>query len=189
LGNKMFAMLKNQISAAAKKQPTKGYVVVFENPNASASSSSVKPKTSPKAASKKMTFEEKKVDSAPKKKPTTPKSTASPRTSRRSGSSSRPPLEMIEDGGNNKVIRLYHNIDKYIKSAAEKGPKGYKIVEYNKMFGNDLKELGVEIGWKLTKLGKKDVSKAFYQMTKTNLGVEFRNCQNKGYEVTFSAPE
>ena len=194
LGNKMFAMLKNQISAAAKKQPTKGYIAVFENLNGSSSINSSKPKISPKASPKatpkatpkKMTFEEKKVDSNstnPSKKTDKP----SARSPRRSGSSSRPPLEMIQDGENTKVIRLYHNIDKFVKSAADKGPKGYKIVEYNKMFGNDLKELGVEIGWKLTKLGKKDVSKAFYQMTKTNLGVEFRNCQNKGYEVTFSA--
>ena len=198
LGNKMFAMLKNQISAAAKKNPGKGYIVIFENENASSSAPKKKKPITPKiekAEPKKMTFEEEKVDSTPKtKKATTPKKSTTPkaskpRTPRRSGSSSRPSVEVIEDGDNCKTLRLYHNMDKYIKSAAEKGPKGYKIVEFNKMFGNDLKELGVDIGWKLTKLGPKDVSKAFYQMTKTNLGVEFRNANNKGYEVTFSAPQ
>ena len=57
------------------------------------------------------------------------------------------------------------------------------------MFGEELKKVGIGIGWKLTKLGQKDVSKAFFQMTKTNLGVEFRNNQSKGYQVTFAAPE
>merc|ERR1712154_605253 len=98
-------------------------------------------------------------------------------------------VEVVEDSEKEKTLRLYHNLDKYIKGSAEKGPRGYKIAEFQKMFGSDLKNVGVDIGWKLTKLGKKDVSKAFYQMTRTNIGVEFRNSQNKGYEVTFSAPD
>eukprot|EP01083_Nonionella_stella_P263290 894535_1 len=196
LGNKMFAMLKNQILAAARKDAINGYNIIFEN---------TKQKT--------FDFDDKKIDDKHKKNtsqssqksgnqsgkkgPTTPTSTKSTKNTKspKSPKSPRTPrgnkqsIEIINDENDIKTIRLFHNIDKYIKSSSEKGPKGYLISAFNKKFGDDLKECGVDIGWKLVKLGPKDVTKAFYQMTKTNVDVEFKNSKNKGYQVTFAAPQ
>merc|ERR1712032_914527 len=77
LGNKMFVMLKNQISAAAKKDPTKGYVVIFENPNGG---NDIVPKQTKKPIpSKQKSIEEKKVDLS-SQKVTTPKTETKPKT-------------------------------------------------------------------------------------------------------------
>eukprot|EP00485_Elphidium_margaritaceum_P010770 CAMPEP_0202687948 /NCGR_PEP_ID=MMETSP1385-20130828/3495_1 /ASSEMBLY_ACC=CAM_ASM_000861 /TAXON_ID=933848 /ORGANISM="Elphidium margaritaceum" /LENGTH=854 /DNA_ID=CAMNT_0049342813 /DNA_START=110 /DNA_END=2674 /DNA_ORIENTATION=- len=168
IGNKMFVMLQSQVSSAGKSQDAQknGYMVMFESAAANNEEQKTNATSNNKAAA----------------------TTVKPRNV--SSSSSRPKCELLndDDGGNSKTIRLYHSIEKYVKSAAEKGPKGYKIIEFSKMFGADLQALGVQVEWKLTKLGAKDVSKAFFQMTKTNLDVEFRNNKNKGYVVTFSAP-
>eukprot|EP00484_Ammonia_sp_Unknown_P004332 CAMPEP_0197077412 /NCGR_PEP_ID=MMETSP1384-20130603/212607_1 /TAXON_ID=29189 /ORGANISM="Ammonia sp." /LENGTH=1280 /DNA_ID=CAMNT_0042516279 /DNA_START=629 /DNA_END=4471 /DNA_ORIENTATION=+ len=186
LGNKMFAMLKNQISAAAKKNPKQGYEVVFEN--ASGSASPTKKTAAAKPSTPRMNFKDDEKEEAPQKKaPSSPRSPKSPRASR--GSSSRVKVEMVADGEKEKTLRIYHNLDKFVKATAVKGPKGFKVTEFSGMFGNDMKEMGVEIGWRLTKLCQKDVSKQFFQTIKTNSQLEFKNSNNKGYEVTFCAPE
>jgi len=121
-----------------------------------------------------------KVSSAEYKIPISPKRPKSPRSPKIS-------VEVIESTDNEIILRLYHNMDKYISGSAEKGPKGYKIEQFHKMFGDELKNAGIEIGWKLMKIGDKSVENAFYQMIKNNLSVEFKNSQNKGYLVTFAA--
>ena len=165
LGNKMFAMLKNQISAVSTKSDD-GYCVVFEDSNKS------------NIISLNSTAENKEEKVSSPISPKRPKSPRSPKVS----------VEVIESTDSQMVVlRLYHNMDKYISGSAQKGPKGYKIEEFHKMFGDELKNAGIEIGWKLIKIGDKSVENAFYQMIKNNLSVEFKNSQNKGYLVTFAA--
>eukprot|EP00483_Globobulimina_turgida_P010984 UN11005 len=168
LGNKMFAMLKNQITAASRKNRANGYEVVFEKAKEKAQTS---------------------ADLDDKKSQNVTTKARSPRGGNTKKNKNKQRVEVIADGDGVKTLRLYHNMDKYLRSSAEKGRRGFVIAAFVKMFGDDLKECGVDIGWKLVKLGSKDVSKAFYQMTKTNLGVEFRNHKNKGYEGTFAAPQ
>eukprot|EP01084_Bolivina_argentea_P103388 185194_1 len=115
---------------------------------------------------------------AKKGRPTTPRSKSSKIQS----------VEVVTDEGNIKTLKLYHELDRYIVSAAAKGPKGYKVTGFNK-FGNDIKSVGIDVGWRLVKLDGKDVSRAFYQMVKNNVSVAFRNSNKKGYVVTLAAPE
>merc|ERR1712228_1030903 len=165
LGNKMFAMLKNQISAVSTKSDD-GYCVVFEDTKKS------------NIISLNSTAENKEEKVSSPISPKRPKSPRSPKVS----------VEVIESTESDKIVlRLYHNMDKYISGSAQKGPKGYKIEEFHKMFGDELKNAGIAIGWKLIKIGDKSVENAFYQMIKNNLSVEFKNSQNKGYLVTFAA--
>ena len=164
LGNKSFIMLKNQISAASKSNKN-GYDVIFVNENIDENDNN-----NDNDDDEEKNFEnKKKIDND---RP------ISPRKNKQS-------IEIIEDNNNIKTIILHHSIEKYIKGEAYSGGKGYKIKKFNKMFGNDLKEIGIDINWQLIKLGKKDVSKMFFTIIRTNLGVEWRNNQHKGFQVTF----
>ena len=152
---------------------------------------SLKQSSAPPAAAKTFAFdeEEEEEEKTPNRKGSgakTPKSSKpkTPRTPK-----GRVSAELVSGSGTTVSVRLHHHIDKYIKSASGSGPRGYRIEAFNKMFGDDLKGFGIAEEWRLTRIGTKDVDKCFYQMTKTNLDVEFRNNQNKGYEVTFAAPE
>jgi len=100
-------------------------------------------------------------------------------------------VELVAGTERQKTLRLHHHIHKYIKSGADPkaSPKGFTIEAFNKMFGDDLRAHGIEEQWKLIRIGTKDVAHSFYQMTRTNLDVEFRNHHSTGYEVTFAAPE
>merc|ERR1719291_1028624 len=154
----MFAMIKNQISAVSTKSHANedGYCLVFEQLNNAKKPLSVSMQAkdekavnvkkiisvSPKSASQKK--EDKVVnDEEAKKKPLSPKSPRSPKVS----------VEVIESKESEVVLKLYHEMDKYISGCAEKGPKGYKIEEFHKFFGDELKNAGIGIGWKLMKIG------------------------------------
>ena len=97
-------------------------------------------------------------------------------------------VELINAFSDHKVLKLRHSLDKYVDFEAVKGPKGYKISGFKQHFGPDLQQFGIQIGWRVIKLGDKDVSNMFTQMIKTNLDVEWRNNKATGIVITFGQP-
>jgi len=97
-------------------------------------------------------------------------------------------VELLSGFNDHKVVRIHHSIEKYVEFEAVKGPKGYRISGFKAKFGGDLKAHGVEVGWRILKLGEKDVSEMFTQIIKTNLDVEWRNSKGRGVQITFGKP-
>ena len=155
-----FPMLKNQLVSIGQKAGDKGYYLIFDgNPPKKEDESKVEDN-----------------DGLPSLGNAAPVSL---------GKNS---VELINDYRDTKVLKIKHSLDKYIDFEAVSGPKGYKISGFKAKFGNDLKQFGIDIGWRVCKLGDKDVSNMFTQMIKTNLDVEWRNNKANGIVITFGKP-
>merc|ERR1712061_34333 len=135
-------MLKNQISAVSTKSNVKndGYCVVFEDTTANKEKAKA---TFPPTVT--VSNDDEKEIKVPSKKPMSPKSPRSPNSPMVS-------VEVISSTESEVVLRCFHVMDKYIDGCADKGPKGYKIDQFHKMFGDEFKNAGIDIGWKLMKI-------------------------------------
>ena len=157
-----FPMLKNQLISTGQKSGDKGYYLVFDgNPPKKEDESKINDND----------------DGLPSLANAAPVSM---------GKNS---VELISGSYNDhKIVKIKHSLDKYIDFEAVKGPKGYKISGFKAKFGADLQQYGIGIGWRVIKLGDKDVSNMFTQMIKTNLDVEWRNNGANGIVITFGQP-
>eukprot|EP01083_Nonionella_stella_P031684 86744_1 len=92
--------------------------------------------------------------------------------------------ELVQKEKGIRVLRLFATFDKYIETKAGEKGKGMVVSGYIDYY---IQELGVNIGWKLSKLGKKNVNKTSFIMLRNQLLAQ--SCIAKdGYELTFSDP-
>eukprot|EP01084_Bolivina_argentea_P094008 169022_1 len=90
--------------------------------------------------------------------------------------------ELVKDEKVLKIVKLFDAFDKYFD--AIKGDNGKGII-VNGYINDTFKDLGIGIGWKLSKLGGRSVSKTSFVMLKTQLIAKSRTAKQAGYELTF----
>ena len=91
------------------------------------------------------------------------------------------------DNDNTITVKFYHPWDKFFTSEAFSDVvKGFKITEINdNAFGNELKDTGIQAGWKLTKIGKRNVASKNYTVIRGDLEKNSKFGGKGGYNATF----
>lgn len=93
--------------------------------------------------------------------------------------------EIVRCGSGWKTIRMFGEYTKYFETVVGENNKGMKIV---KITDERFEAFGVEVGWHLQKLGKKNILKKGYRMLNLLL-ISEGNSAHDGYEITFFSNE
>eukprot|EP01084_Bolivina_argentea_P028602 53139_1 len=93
-----------------------------------------------------------------------------------------------KDGFRN--VQLFVDLSEYICSKKGINGKGLIINKFmNNKYGLAMKNIGIDIGWKLIKIDKQDTNKMSYFIIKNQLKNKCQMNKNKGYNVTFQYTE
>merc|ERR1712154_186268 len=88
----------------------------------------------------------------------------------------------IKDENICKIIKFYAKYELYFEVVKGENGKGMIV---DKIVDNKLSEYGISKGWKLSKLGKRNVIKSSFIMLKNQLMAQATTAKTKGYELTF----
>merc|ERR1712083_183102 len=84
--------------------------------------------------------------------------------------------------GGSKTIKFWAKYDLYFEFKKGANGKGMMI---DGVIDSKFGEYGVSKGWKLSKLGKRNVLKSSFIMLKNQLMAQASTAKTKGYELTF----
>merc|ERR1712228_1006043 len=90
--------------------------------------------------------------------------------------------ELVKEENGSKTIKFFANYELYFKFSKGANGKGMIVEEaIDAKFG----EYGIGKGWKLSKLGRRNVIKSSFIMLKNQLMAQASTAKLKGYELTF----
>merc|ERR1712003_417204 len=90
--------------------------------------------------------------------------------------------ELIKEDLGLKVVRLFASYDKYFEAIKGDDGKGLVVDGY---IDDDFEDFGIGLGWKLSKLGKRNVVKTSFIMLRNQLMAQASTAKKFGYELTF----
>eukprot|EP01084_Bolivina_argentea_P294265 506272_1 len=95
-------------------------------------------------------------------------------------------IEIISTKPNKITVRLFVELREYIISKKGNNGKGLIVNGFcDNKYGKEIENIGIKIGWKLTKIAKQNVSKMSLNIIENRLRKQTEMSKKKGYVVTF----
>ena len=99
-------------------------------------------------------------------------------------------IELIKQSNGIRAVKLYFELNEYIVSEKGKKGKGLMIKDIkNNDCGINMKKCGINIGWELIKMDKKDVTKTGFMILNNQLQNACSLGGKHGYILTFKGTE